>query len=129
MDNLLKYIPTITASVNHPIAYKPVLSSLPPADWCQHNTVKNLCAFCSKLPFTTESAAPDCSGSIYYPSTLPASYCATCGRCSSCSVLSPFLHRPSVPDGSILSSPRNQVAQMKLSDLPELNKKVCESHR
>lgn len=46
-----QYIPTITHLYTKPIAEKPVLSSIPPVDWCAHNTVRHLCAFCSKMPF------------------------------------------------------------------------------
>ena len=129
MEEKNKYIPTITAVFNKPIAYKPILSSLPPADWCNHSVQKNLCAFCSKLPFTTKSEAQDCSGSNHSVSTLPATYDVICGRHSAYSVLYQPSHHPSVPDGSISDSLHTQVAQMKLSDPPELHKKVCECRR
>jgi hypothetical protein len=47
----MNHIPTMTHLYSKPIEVKPILSSIPPADWCQHNTVRHLCAFCSKMPF------------------------------------------------------------------------------
>ena len=57
----MNHIPTMTHL--HNPTMKPILSSIPPADWCRHNNVKHLCAFCSKWY--------DCSGAA--PSNAPAS--------------------------------------------------------
>lgn len=46
------HIPTITA------VSKPILSSIPPIDWCPHNTTKHLCAFCSKWYSENKKGAP-----------------------------------------------------------------------
>jgi hypothetical protein len=44
-------IPTIQHVFCPHTPYKPVLSSVPPADWCQHNVVSYLCTFCKQLKY------------------------------------------------------------------------------
>lgn len=60
---------TITHFYNLPIE-KPILSSIPPINWCPHNTTKYLCDICSKS---------DCSG-LRTPRPSPATAIATTGQ-------------------------------------------------
>lgn len=63
MNNTIN-IPTLTQVCPGLRVTTPVLSSLPPADWCRHNAVKHLCAFCSQWSYEPIKII-DCSGSTF----------------------------------------------------------------
>lgn len=63
------HIPTFT-QVAPALKRTPVLTSVPPVVLCRHNSVENICAFCSKFNY---HSIIDCSGSVLSVQSLQKS--------------------------------------------------------